>query len=112
MARSFEDVLKRARELLQDDEGVRYTTPQLMAHAIDALELVRELRPDIFIGRLSVPLADWYEVTDFLPVPDNLFPAIGAYVAGAAEMRDDEFAIDGRAMTMKESLAKRLLTGS
>jgi hypothetical protein len=58
-----------------------------------------------------VLLPDTLPMGAALPVPDNLFATIGSYVAGAAELRDDEFAVDGRAMTLQQQLAKKLVTG-
>lgn len=111
MARTVQDVLNRAAEILGDEEFVRYTSAQLIRHTLDALETTRSLRPDLFVGQYGVELPDTLLATDPLPVPNNLFAAISLYVAGAAELRDDEFAIDNRAMTLQQALAKKLVTG-
>lgn len=111
MARTVQQVYDRAREILQDEAGARYTDPQLQMHLLDALLTVRSVRPDLFINGYETPLPDSLLVTDTLPVPDNLFAAISLYVSGAAELRDDEFAVDGRAMTLAGALAKKLISG-
>lgn len=111
MARTVQQVITRAREILQDDDGTRYTDPELLAHVLDALEQVRMVRPDLFIGQYDTPLPDTLDLSTQLPVPDNLFAAIGQYVSGAAELRDDEFAVDGRAMTLQMALTKKLIGG-
>ena len=111
MARTVQQLYNRAREILQDDAGTRYTDAQLQMHLLDALLAVRSTRPDLFINGYETPLPDSLATTDTLPVPDNLFAAIGNYVAGAAELRDDEFAVDGRAMTLASMLSKKLISG-
>jgi hypothetical protein len=111
MARKVQDVINRVREVLQDEEAARYKDEQLIAHLMDALLAVRSIRPDLFIGAYSQPLPDTLVLTDVLPCPDWLFAAIAYYVAGAAEMRDDEFALDNRAMTLQQTLTKKLVTG-
>jgi hypothetical protein len=112
MARKVSDVVVRAREVLQDEEGVRYSTGSLISHLLDALHTCRTLRPDLFLGKFGAPLPDTLSENDPLPVPDHLFSAISLYVAGMAELRDDEFAIDNRAMTLSSLLSKKLITGS
>lgn len=112
MARKVQDVLTRAREVLQDAAGVRYTDTELVSHTMDALLQCRSVRPDLFVGQYETPLPDTLVPADTLPVPDQFFAAIALYVAGSAELRDDEFAVDNRAMTLSSSLAKKLLTGT
>ena len=111
MARTVQAVVTRVREILQDKEGERYTTPQLLAHTVDAIVCARAVRPDLFVASYQTPLPDTLDTTDTLPLPDQFFVAVCAYVAGAAELRDDEFAVDGRAMTLVESLNKKLVSG-
>lgn len=105
-------LLERAREILQDDAGTRYTDSQLLLHARDAVVLVRTLRPDLFVGSYATPLPTSFTVDDTVNLPDQFFVATAEYVAGMAEMRDDEFAVDGRAMTFRTQLTKKLVTGT
>lgn len=111
MARTVKDVVDRAGITLQDKSGTRYLTSELVGYLIDGLHVVRTLRPDLFIGGFGTPLPDTLALTDTLPVPDHLFSRLADYVAGSAELRDDEFALDGRAMMLRESLAKQLVQG-
>ncbi len=54
----------------------------------------------------------WAEVyADRIPLPDQLYASLVYYVAGRAELRDDEFAVDGRAMTLASMLGKKLIQG-
>ena len=110
--RTVSAVLARAREILQDDLGTRYSDTELVAHLVDALETCRTVRPDLFVTQYGVALPDTLQPTDFLPVTDHLFAAIGLYVSGMAELRDDAFAVDGRAMTISAVLARKLTSGA
>lgn len=103
----------RAQEILQDVDGVRYTPAQLTAYLTEGIVAIRRVRPDIFIGQYATALSDYTEsdLDSALPVPDSLLQGLAEYVAGRAELRDDEFAVDGRAMTMREQLNKVLLQG-
>ena len=112
MARTVADVIKRVQITLQDKKGTRYPAEQLVGYLIDGLHLARQLRPDMFIGKYNVPIPDAMLLTDNLPVPDHVFGPLANYVAGSAELRDDEFAVDGRAMTLRESFVKNLVQGT
>lgn len=104
--------LDRAYEILQDD-GTRYPRAQLIAYINEGIAAVRRVRPDVFIGQYTVPLPQITEGTlaSPLPTPDSMFEALAYYTAGRAELRDDEFAVDGRAMTMIGRLQATLLQG-
>lgn len=103
----------RAREILQDELGVRYSTAQLIAYLNEGIVAARRVRPDLFIGMYTVPLPQVTEATlnDPLPTPDAIFVGLTQYMAGRAELRDDEFAVDGRAMTMEARLDRVLIQG-
>ena len=111
MARTVQDVINRVQTMLQDKRGVRYTEPELCGHTLDAVVEARSVRPDLFVSQYSAPLPDRLEPGDALPIPDQLFASVCMYVAGMAELRDDEFAVDGRAMTLQQMLARKLTTG-
>lgn len=111
MARTAQDVITRAREILQDADATRYSDPELLSHTVDAILQARSVRPDLFVGEYAVALPDTLELASELPLPDQLFAGVCYYVAGCAELRDDEFAVDGRAMTLKESYTKKLVSG-
>lgn len=104
--------LDRAYEILQDN-GTRYLRPQLIAFLNEGIAAVRRVRPDLFIGQYTTPLPQVTEgtINDPLPTPDSVFEGLAHYIAGRAELRDDEFAVDGRAMTLKSQLTQTLLQG-
>lgn len=111
MARTVQAVLNRAAEVLNDVAFVRYTQAELLQHVVDAVTLARSVRPDLFVGQYATPLPDTLAVGDTLPLPDQFFAPLALYVAGMAELRDDEFAVDGRAMTISQALSKKLVAG-
>lgn len=112
MARTVKNVVDRVQITLQDKKGTRYPADQLVGYLIDGLHLARQLRPDMFIGRYNYVIPDAMALTDNLPVPDHVFGPLANYVTGCAELRDDEFAVDGRAMTLREMLTKNLVQGT
>ena len=111
MARTVQAVIDRVQQLLNDARGVRYPPEQLRAHIVDAIVEARSVRPDLFVDEYTVPLPDTLLQGDVLPLPDQFFASVCMYVAGMAELRDDEFAVDGRAMTLQQMFARKLTTG-
>lgn len=111
MARTVQAGIDRVREILQDKDGTRYSDAELCAHFLDAVQQARSVRPDLFIGAYSTPLPSALAPADTLPLPDQLFATVCWYVSGAAELRDDEFAVDGRAMVLQGLLTKKLVSG-
>jgi hypothetical protein len=119
MARTVLDAILRVQELLQDDpptgsppgtSGTRYPVEELLGYMIDAIDQARSVRPDLFIGQYASTV-DTVALGDPFPLPAQLFNGACYFIAGNAELRDDEFAVDGRAMTLKESYTKKLVSG-
>jgi hypothetical protein len=89
--RKVSDVIIQARFALNDSvEPYRYTTPELVAHVNGAISEVRRVRPDIFDGRYDEPLPYVSSEGEDFPLPDTLFMLVAYYVAGTAELKDDE----------------------
>lgn len=108
-------VIDESRAVLQDTDaaqGYRYTDNDLLRYVRDAVISARALRPDIFIGQYSIPIPPSYALADTFPLPDTYLAAVSHYVAGRAEMRDDEFAVDGRAAMFYKSLSTALVKGA
>lgn len=116
MPKSIDDALLDARVILNDAAGDRYTDDQLVSDLNNAISMTKMLRPDVFI--LGEPLPEFTAAdlgvlptpTDF-PLPEIFYQSFVYYLAGNAELRDDEFAVDGRAMTLL-SAYRRNLTGN
>lgn len=111
MARTCQQVIDRVAEVLQDEAHVRYTEPQILNQIVDAIVQIRAVRPDVFVASYTTPLPDSLSAATPLPVPDQYFTGICYYAAGCLELRDDEFAVDGRAMTLRDALVKKLVSG-
>ncbi len=115
MPKSIDDILTDARVILNDRAGDRYTDDDLISDLNHALSMTKMLRPDVFVLGEALPeftTADLNQVpaTDF-PLPEIFAQSFVYYLAGNAELRDDEFAVDGRAMTLL-SAYRRNLTGN
>lgn len=124
MAKSIDDVLTEARAIINDsDEPFRYEDALLIRLLNTALREVYTLRPDAFIGNFQTGILSGGTITDLtvddleqspetpFPCDDRIFfSPVVLYVAGKAEISDDEFANDGRAMTILNSF-RNMLTG-
>lgn len=117
--RVVSDLLTRVRIVLQDQDSAnyRYPTKDIVGYLNDAVLEAKRIRPDLFLGQYlsnppQVTLADNadYSAVAF-PLPDSCFTACIDYCAGRCELRDDEFAVDGRAMTFVNSFAMKLMGG-
>jgi hypothetical protein len=110
MARTVQDALDRVRELLQDKAGVRYLESELLKYVVEAYDQARTVRPDLFIGQYATTI-ETVAPGDPFPLPAQLFNSACFFIAGNAELRDDEFAVDGRAMTLTGAYTKKLVSG-
>lgn len=130
MAKTYQNLITEARELLQDTRTeYRYTDAVLLNKLNRALQELGRLRPDAFTDRFNDETGDILvpEVVVDDATPDSdpdvldatedaevalsstidwpmmFYPAVVAYVTGAAELIDDEFTDDGRAVTLMAS---------
>jgi hypothetical protein len=116
MPKSIDDALTDARVILNDSAGERYTDAQLVSDFNNAISQTKMLRPDVFkLGEVlpEIAVADLGLTptpTDF-PLPEIFYQSFVYFLAGNAELRDDEFAVDGRAMTLLAAY-RRNLTGN
>jgi len=93
---TFSDLISDALIILQDVAGERYTVPQLLKHANSAIAEALLLRPDFQFGQGYTGVGS-YSLTDAVPIPANYHVFVVDYLVFRAEIRDDEFATDGRA---------------
>jgi hypothetical protein len=112
MPKSVDDALTDARVILNDAAGDRYTDADLVSDFNSAISMTKMLRPDAFkLGEAlpEITVADLEQVpaTDF-PLAEIFYQSFVYYLAGNAELRDDEFAVDNRAMTLLAAYRRNL----
>ena len=113
MPKTIDDALTDARVILNDSAGDRYTDAELVSDLNSAIAMTKAIRPDAFVLGEALPeftTSDLGMSTDF-PLPEIFYQSFVYYLAGNAELRDDEFAVDGRAMTLLGTY-RRNLTGA
>lgn len=115
MPKSVDDALTDARVILNDAAGDRYTDAELVSDFNSAISMTKMLRPDVFklgevLPEISVADLEQNPATSF-PLPEIFYQSFVYYLAGNAELRDDEFAVDNRAMVLL-SAYRRNLTGN
>jgi hypothetical protein len=110
---TFQTVIDDARVLLNDEVSelnpdARYTEAQLMGYARSALIEARRVRPDLFLSNLTTSFAS-YTAASTIPISDDYLIALVDYVAHRAELRDDEFTVDGRSSVLLQKFKAALL---
>jgi hypothetical protein len=104
------DIVDPVRDILQDrQEPYRYPTDSLMRALYMGLLQVRTLRPDHYIGTFHHTMPRPTGLNDYVAVSEQLLPSLVAYVAGVAELRDDEFTTDGRASALLDKFRRDLM---
>lgn len=112
MPRTVGDVITAVRVILNDADGDRYTDAQLIADFNSATSTAKSLRPDAFRLGEVLPAYDDTELAEDFPLSEIFFQPFVYYIAGTAELRDDEFAVDGRAMTLLTAFRRDLTGGA
>lgn len=120
MAASVNDLIQEAREILQDLDPTNYRYPQqsLVQYYNGAIREARRLRPDLFTGTFQsqLPTLLWNPTLDltFVPfaLPEWLYVPTVNFIVGRAEIADDEFAVDGRAMSFLQNFVETLVGGA
>jgi len=121
MALGVGDLITQAREIIQDTgmefdgEGDRHSDDKLIRYLNTALTDAYRLRPDLFFpgvfDRASLVQYVVQDITDNTPwgVDITYFTAFAEYVAGYVGLGDDEFAVDGRAVSLLNRFSQKLL---
>jgi len=99
------DVILNARDILQDTVtgAFRYSDVSLYRAFNVGLQEMKRMRPDAYLkqGKIQpVPIIDATTVAATLPVDDMFASALIYFVAGYAELREDQFTQDGRASAL------------
>ena len=103
-------VINEARVLLQDTvEPYRYPTTELVeALNIGVLE-ARRLRPELFVGAPYM-MSSYSALGDAFSIDPMYRPSFIYYVAGRAQLRDDEPSQDQRATVLMNKFIAQLLS--
>ena len=101
---TFQQIIDDARVLLNDvvvDQTTvpRYTEAQLLGYARAALVDARRMRPDLFLSNMTTAFPA-YTASSTVPIAEEYIIPLIDYVAHRAELRDDEFAVEGRAAAL------------
>jgi len=110
---TFQAITDEARVLLNDqiidaNTITRYTESQLLGYARQALVEARRVRPDLFLSNLTGAFPA-FAATDIVPLPEEYHVCLTDYVTHRAELRDDEFAVDGRAAGLYQKFKAGLM---
>jgi hypothetical protein len=96
---TFRQVINDARVILNDAviEGVepRYSDSQLLTFARQAVHEARRVRPDMFLSNLTGAMPE-YAIDAVMPLGEEYTVYVTDFLVGRAELRDDEFSVDGR----------------
>lgn len=99
-----------ARTLLQDTLApYRYSTPDLLVELNAGLLEMRRLRPDLFISTPDVTPTYATADTTTIAVDQQYLLALAYWMAGQAQLRDEEETTDARASAMLQKFTSVLI---
>lgn len=119
MAFTVADVVKQAREFIQDlgmefdYDGDRHTDAKLIRYLNSALADAYRVRPDLFFPGVHDRVIPGFEVSDIaaetpIGIEDTYFTALADYVAGTVALGDDEFTEGARATALLNRFTQKL----
>lgn len=117
MPRTYQHAIDEARVLLQDTlEPYRYPDEVLLTKLNRALQELGRIRPDAFwnefnttTGEIDVPEIEEADLGEDFDPPMQFFSAIVYFITGSAEIIDDEFVSDGRAMMLLSGFKQQVI---
>ncbi|OGT02160.1 MAG: hypothetical protein A2143_00760 [Gallionellales bacterium RBG_16_57_15] len=96
MSYIVQNVLDKARIPLNDADKARASDTTLLSFFNDAVLLLRNKRPDIFMGQfLSLP--ENLAVGEVFPLPSEFVPPVADYITARVESGNDEAVLTERA---------------
>lgn len=108
MARTVLEVLTSAGFTLNDEDSTRYAQAERIGFVVDALNVMRTARPDLFLGAFSTPIGTLTTASN-LPIDDQFFRPLVDYVIARCSLKDDEAVNLGRAELVSKLSAAMLL---
>lgn len=121
LAKTIDDAITEARYLIADARApYRYADTVMLAHLNTALAEVYRYRPDAYIGNFTTATLGSNPVTSYAPGDlgiGTLFPLdnrmffnpVTFFMAGRAEISDDEFTDNSRATGLLASFRAMLI---
>lgn len=119
MATTLAEAIKQTRDIIQDArEPLRHSDDKLVGYVNDAMLDAWRLRADLFlvtgtkasswVAPVEMTIAD-IELGTQLPISPQYFTATVDYVSGMIGLGDDEFAVEGRAVTLLNRYSQKLV---
>lgn len=105
---TIQTVIDEARVILQDSSKARYTDAELLTVANYALYSAKRVRPDLFFSSIGQDQTAVI-LSDTFPLPTQFQPVVSNYIVSRAELRDDEYSVDGRAAALDAAFRAALL---
>ena len=105
---TFQQLVDSASVILSDPTNTRYTEAQLLEYANEAVAEVRKIRPDLFFGSYTTALST-YSLASTVPIPVEYHAYLKDFIVHRAELRDDEYSVDGRSASMMNRFKMGLL---
>lgn len=93
---TFQNLIDSSRVDLQDADKTRYTDAELTGYANDGIQEMYRYRPDFRLGGFTTDPTT-YVAGDTVPVTAQYAMLLKLYISYRAELRDDEYSVDGRA---------------
>ena len=113
MVWTVQKAVDRVRVLLAD-QVVPFRNPD--SEIIDGLNMAlvesRKLRPDLYLPKVylyEAPSLTEADLASDLPIDAMYFTPVVEYVAGWVSLEDDEFAVDGRAITLLNRFSQKMV---
>lgn len=110
MAYTIQQVVDHARIPLQDVQKVRYSDNVLLQYHNDAIEMALKIRPDLFLSNWNALETSTPTLSSTFPLPSLYRSYVADYIAGRAELVDDEYSENNRAMMLIQSFLVGLKT--
>jgi len=95
---TMQRIADKARIPINDSAKIRKTDDQLLSYAIDALYLIWQKRPDLFIGQyLTFNGFAQLVLASAFPLDNAYASAVADYVTARTETENDEAVVEQRA---------------